>query len=138
VIGSAEGLLLPAQSFEVLDGVDDPVESIEIIAADYLSTFAQDRQTTCPHLDFQELQPVDLNIAGDPGLRYGFEERDAGRVVEKNVIYGVRVEDSINLLAFSAIADGACLSNEGELTDPAVLETILVALDRAMAELESG
>ena len=39
--------------------------------------------------------------------------------VEKNVIYGVRVEDTINLFSFSAIAEGACLSNEGELTDPA-------------------
>jgi hypothetical protein len=117
--------------------VDDPVESMEIIAADYLSTFGQDRLTTCSHLDFQELEHAAVNIAGDPGLRYGFEERDAGRVVERNVTYGVRVEDSINLSVFSAIADGACLSNEGELTDPAVLETILVALDRAMAELES-
>lgn len=138
VIGSAESLTLDAESFEALDGVDDPVESIEIIAGDYLSTFAEDRQSTCPGLEFRELRPVAANIAGVSGLRYGFEERDDGRVVEKNVIYGVRIENTITLYNLSAIADGACLSNEGELVDPAVLETILPGLDDAMIRLESG
>ncbi len=138
VIGSAESLALDAQSFEALDGVDDPVESIEIIAGDYLSTFAEDRQSTCPGLEFRELRPVAVNIAGVPGLRYGFEERDGGRVVEKNLIYGVRVDDNINLYNFSAIADGACLSNEGELTDSATLDRLVTALDRVMATVESG
>jgi hypothetical protein len=138
VIGSAERLELPVDTFDILDGVDDPVESIEIIAADYLSTFAEDRQSTCPGLEFQELAPAPVVIAGGPGLRYGFEERDGGRVVEKNIIYGARVESTINLFNFSAIADGACLGNEGELTDPAVLDAIQAALDSAMTHLESG
>ena len=138
VIGLAEGLLLPVQGFAALDGVDDPVESIEIIAADYLSTFAEDRQSTCPHLEFQVLVPAAVSVGGDPGLRYGFEELDGAAVVEKNLIYGVRVEDSVNLYNFSAIAEGACLSNEGELTDPVTLDTVLPLLDHAMAVVESG
>jgi hypothetical protein len=138
VIGSAEGLLLPVLGFDALDGVDDPVESIEIIAADYLSTFADDRQSTCPHLEFQELVSAAVSVGGNPGLRYGFEELDGAAVVEKNLIYGVRVDDSINLYNFSAIADGACLSNEGELTDPATLDRLLTALDQVMATVESG
>lgn len=138
VIGSAERLTLDAESFEALDGVDDPVESIEIIAGDYLSTFTEDRQSTCPGLEFRELRPVAANIAGVSGLRYGFEERDGGGVVEKDVIYGVRIENTISLYNLSAIADGACLSNEGELADPAVLETILPGLDHVMTGVESG
>jgi len=138
VIGSAEHLDLRVDTFDILDGVDDPVDSIEIIAGDYLSTFAEDRQSTCPGLEFQALGPAPIVVAGSPGLRYGFEERNGGRVVEKNVVYGVRVENTINLFNFSAIAAGACLGNEGELTDPAVLDAILAALDSAMARVEPG
>jgi hypothetical protein len=59
-------------------------------------------------------------------------------VVEKNMIYGVRVNESIDLYGFAAIAEGACLSNEGELTDPVTLDSVLPALDQAMAVVESG
>ena len=77
-------------------------------------------------------------VGGQPGLRYGFEEIEGDRVVEKNVIYGVRRDETIGLFTFSAIADGACLSNEGELTDPAVLDFLLPRLHQAMAVVESG
>jgi hypothetical protein len=138
VIGSAEHLTLPAETFDHLDDVDDPVESIELIATDYVSTFTLDRQSTCPNLEFAAPAPASATIGGHPGLRYGFEEADGDRVVEKNVIYGVRKDDTIGLFTFSAIADGACLSNEGELTDPAVLDFLLPRLHQAMAVVESG
>lgn len=138
VIGSAEYLALPVDSFEVLEGVDDPVESIELIATDYLSTFRSDRQAACPNLEFRELAATSATVSGLPGLRYGFEELESARVVEKNVIYGVRMDDSIGLFNVSAIADGACLSNEGELTDPAILDALLPPVDLAMASVESG
>jgi hypothetical protein len=138
VIGSAEHLPLPVESFDVLDGVDDPVETIELIAIDYVATFLTDRQTTCPHLEFRELAPTPVTIGAGPGLRYGFEEIDGSNVVEKNLIYGVRQEETIHLFSFSAIAEGACLSNEGELTDPAVLDDLQAGLDEIMAAVESG
>jgi hypothetical protein len=138
VIGSAEQLALPADTFDLLDGVDDPAESIELIAADYVSTFTSDRESTCPKLEFVSLTPTTSTIGGREGLRYGFEELDRDRVVEKNVIYGVRSEETINLFSFSAIADGACLRNEGELTDPDVLDFLLPRLDQAMTVVDSG
>lgn len=125
-------------SFDLLDGVDDPIESIELVAADYIATFLDDRQSICPSLEFRELAPVTVDVGGDPGLRYGFEEQDGDLTVERNLIYGVRVEDTIDFYSFAAIAEGACLSNEGELTDPATLGTLLPALDRVMAAVESG
>lgn len=138
VIGSAEFLTLSAESFEILDGVDDPVESVELLAADHVSIFAADRQSTCPNLEFKALAPLAVTIGGLPGLRYGFEELEGSRTVEQNVIYGVREEASINLFNFSAVADGACLSNEGELSDPAILGDLLPGLDGVMAFVESG
>jgi hypothetical protein len=138
VIGSAEFLALSVADFDLLDGVDDPIESVELIAADYIATFLADRQSTCPNLEFSELAPVTVDVGGVPGLRYGFEEQDGALTVEKNVIYGVRVEDTIDLYSFAAITEGACLSNEGELTDPATLDSLLTALDQVMAAVESG
>ena len=138
VVGSAEHLAFPVDSFGLLDGVDDPVESMELIAADYVSTFTSDRESTCPNLEFEALEPSNATIGGRQGLKYGFEELDGDRVVEKNVIYGVRGDETIELFSFSAIADGACLSNEGELTDPAVLDFLLPLLDQAIAVVDSG
>jgi len=138
VIGAAEHLPLSVESFDILDGVDDPVETIELIAVDYLATFLADRQTTCPHLEFRELAPTPVTIGTGPGLRYGFEELDGSDLVEKNLIYGVRQEQTIHLFSFSAIAEGACLSNEGELTDPALLDGLQPRLDEIMAGVESG
>jgi hypothetical protein len=138
VIGSAEHLALPVDSFDLLDGVDDSAKSMELIAADYVSTFTSDRESTCPNLEFLALAPATATIGGRLGLRYGFEELDGDRVVEKNVIYGVRGDESVELFTFSAIADGACLSNEGELTDPAVLDFLLPRLDQAIASVHSG
>jgi hypothetical protein len=138
VVGSAEYLPLPVESFDILDGVDDPVESIELIAEDYLSTFRADRGATCPNLEFRELARKVVTVGGLPGRAYGFEELDGIRTVEKNLIYGVRVEESINLYSFAAIAEGACLSNEGELTDPEILDAVRTGLDQVMAVVESG
>ena len=132
VIGSAERLSLPAESFDFLDEVNDPVESMQVIADDYLATFSADRQSSCPNLEFRDLVPTEAVIATLPGLRYGFEELDDGRIVEKNVIYGVRAGETIDLFTFAAIADGGCLSNEGELGDPDVLEVLSARLDEAM------
>ena len=138
VIGSAEHLALPVDSFDLLDGVEDPLESIELIAADYVATFMADRQSTCPNLEFKELTPMTVTVGRLPGFRYGFEELEGTRTVEKNVIYGARVEQSINLYSFAAIAEGACLSNEGELADPAIVDSLMTGLDRALALVESG
>ena len=138
VIGSAEHLEFPADTFEVLDGVTDPVASIELIAADYVATFLADRQATCPQLEFRALAPDPVEVGGASGLRYGFEQLDGTEAVEKNIIYGARVGDTIDLYGFAAIAEGACLSNEGELTDPDTLDSVLPALDRALAVVESG
>ena len=138
VIGSAEYLALAVDSFESLDGVDDPVESIEVIAGDYLATFRADRESACPDLEFRELAPTPVTVGGQPGLRYGFDELDGGRVVERNLIYGVRRDDTIGLFNFSATTDSACLSNEGELDDPAILDSLLPTLDQVMAVVESG
>ena len=138
VIGSAEYLALPVDSFDLLDGVEDPLESIELIAADYIATFMADRQSTCPNLEFKELTRMTVTVGGRPGVRYGFEEVEGTRTVEKNVIYGVRVEETINLYGFAAMAEGACLSNEGELGDPAIVDSLMAGLDRALALVESG
>ena len=138
MIGSAEHLALPADTFDLLDGVDDPAKSLELIADDYVSTFTADRESTCPNLEFVPLVPTISTIGGREGLTYGFEELDGGRVVEKNVIYGVRGAETIDLFSFSAIAEGACLSNEGELADPAVLDFLLPRLDQAIAVVDSG
>ena len=137
-IGSAEHLEFPVDTFVFLDGVTDPVASVELMAADYVATFLADRQATCPHLEFRALAPAPVAVGGAPGLRYGFEELDGTETVERNMIYGVRVDDTIDLYGFAAIAGGACLSNEGELTDPDTLDDMLPALDRAMAVVESG
>ena len=138
VIGSAEYLALPVDTFESLDGVDHPVQSIEIIAGDYLSTFRADRESACPDLEFRELPITPVTVGGQPGLRYGFDELDGGRVVERNLIYGVRRDDTIDLFNYSATTDSACLSNEGELDDPAILDSLLPTLDQVMAVVESG
>ena len=138
VIGSAEHLALPVDSFDLLDGVEDPLESIELIAADYIATFMADHQSTCPNLEFKELTPMAVTVGGLPGVRYGFEELEGTRTVEKNVIYGARVEQSINLYSFAAIGEGACLSNEGELAEPAIVDSLMTGLDRALALVESG
>lgn len=138
VIGSAEHLEFPADTFEVLEGVTDPVASIELIAAEYVATFLADRQATCPQLEFRALAPDPVEVGGAPGLRYGFEQLDGTETVERNIIYGARVGDTIDLYGFAAIAEGACLSNEGELTDPDTLDSVLPALDRALAVVESG
>ena len=138
VIGSAEHLELLVDTLDILDGVTDPVESVELIAADYVATFLADRQAACPHLEFRALVPVPVAVGGAPGLRYGFEELDGTDTVERNLIYGVRVDDTIDLYGFAAIVEGACLSNEGELTDPDSLDSVLPALDQVMAVVESG
>ena len=138
VIGSAEHLAFPVDTFDLLDGVDDPETSLELIAADYVATFKADRESTCPNLEFVPLAPTSSTIGGSEGRRYGFQELDGGRVVEKNVIYGVRGDENIDLFSFSAIAAGACLSNEGELADPAVLDLLLSRLDQAIAVVDSG
>jgi hypothetical protein len=138
VIGSAEHLEFPVDTFDLLGGVTDPVESVELIAADYVATFLADRQATCPHLVFRAVVPAPVAVSGAAGLRYGFEELDGTEVVEKNLIYGVRVDETIDLYGFAAIAKGACLTNEGELTDPVTLDRVLPVLDQAMAVVESG
>ena len=138
MIGSAEYLALPVDSFDLLDGVDDPVESIELIAADYVATFRPTASRPARTSSSGSWLQSRRRSAARQGLRYGFEELDGGRVVEKNLIYGVRGDDTIDLFNFSAIAEGACLSNEGELADPALLDSLLPALDQVMAVVESG
>ncbi len=131
MIGSAEHLTLPADTFDLLDEVDDPVESIELIAADYIATFQTDRQSTCPNLEFKTLAECPSQWRRPPDFDTASKSSTAIRVVEKNLIYGVRMDETIDLYSFAAIADGACLSNEGELTDPAILDTLLPGSTRS-------
>jgi hypothetical protein len=137
-VGSAELLTLPVDTFPALNGVDDPMESIDVVAADFLQTFADDRETTCPSLEFAGLDAVPVTVAAAPGLQFGFEERAGESVVEKVVQYGVRIRGDIHLFNVTAIAPGACLAPEGELTDPGVLDSILPGLDAALAVVKPG
>ena len=138
LLGAAERLALPVDTFPALAGVDDPVESIAVIAADFVTTFSADRQATCPDLAFIALEPAQVTVARTPGLRFGFEELDGEVVVERVVQYGARIGGNVTLFNFTAIAPGACLAAEGELTDPAVLDLIGPGLEAVVAVVEPG
>ncbi|MGH8928118.1 MAG: hypothetical protein ACRDWH_07185 [Acidimicrobiia bacterium] len=138
VVGAAERLVFPADTFEFLEGVDDPVESVELMAADYEAIFADDRQTTCPHLEYRALERVATTVSGEPGLRHGFEELDGERVVEKNLIHAVRIGDEIHIYGLTAISEEACVAAAGELTDPTILDLIAPSLADALAVVASG
>lgn len=135
VVGSAEYFQLPVSNFDFLEGIENPIESIEAIAADYVATFEADRATTCPELGFESLGPDQVTIAGIPGLRYGFLQTNASKeAVEKNLIYGLRAADVVHIFGFSANAEGSCVGAEG--MTPEQLDTITPGLDQAMASVE--
>lgn len=135
VVGSAEYFQLPVSSFDFLQGIENPIESIEAIAADYAATFEADRAVTCPELAFEVLGPDPVTIAGMPGLRYGFQQTEPTEdVVEKNLLYGLRTAEFVHVFSFSANGEGSCVGADG--MTPEQLETIIPVLDQAIAVVE--
>jgi hypothetical protein len=133
VVGSAERLSLPVSNFDFLADTDDPLVSIELIASDYLASFNVDRETTCPDLEFEQIGPDRLIVAGQPGLRFGFSQTKEGDVVEKNLVYGIRTRDTVHLFNLSATAEGSCVGVAGP--EPQVLDQLTPNFERAIATL---
>ncbi|MGQ0848949.1 MAG: hypothetical protein ACT4OP_07505 [Actinomycetota bacterium] len=133
-IGTAEHLKLAVPTLDFLDGVDDPVESVQLVEADYLTTFEADRTSTCPQLTFQRIPERAVTVAGSPGIAFGFSQTEGDRVVEKNLLYAVRVEFLVRIFNFPSLDSGSCVGNEGALS-PSQLDAISADLDGVMAEV---
>lgn len=135
VVGSAEYFRLPVSTFDLLAGIEDPIESIEAIASDYLATFKADRASSCPELGFESLGPDPVTISRMAGLRYGFlQTNSAQEAVERNLSYGLRAADVVHIFGFSGNAEGSCVGAEG--MTPEQVEAITPGLDRAVAAVD--
>ena len=93
----------------VLDGARALVD-------DYYAEHGADRESGCPEdYQFAPEEPVDADVAGQPGLRYGFVVIDAAGVpVERNTAYVTIVGDQVHLITAVANEEGSCVG-AGEL-----------------------
>jgi hypothetical protein len=133
VIGTVEYITYDATTFDYLAGVEDPMESVALLASNYLDTFAADRTTSCPALRFAVIEPQPATVTGVPGVVFGFAEFDGEIEVERNLLFAARQVDLINLVNAGALDEGACVSAEGATLLPSDLEAIRPGLEAAIA-----
>ncbi len=132
-VGIIEYLILDVATLTFLDGVEDPIESIRLLADDFLENFEMDRTSTCPHLAFVSLEQEPAVVGGVGGLSFGFSETDGDVEVERNVLIAARSGEVVRLVNIAAVEAGACVSNEGQFLTPGQLIDIIDPLAAAIA-----
>jgi hypothetical protein len=124
-------------SIELTVGVnDDLMTSLDDVAADYRSTFEEDRAAGCPEgykVIFEK--PARLTVAGGPGIRVDFsvfdgDERRVERVVNYFALDGQR---RIALGPSGLAEEGACLERLGPEFDPEAMDDLLPLFDSVAA-----
>lgn len=108
-------------------------ESLAVRAQSFLDDFRADRAVGCPHTTFRADEPVDAEIAGRTGIRFGFELVQDGVVVERHVLYWVVVDGYHVTVNAGAYADNGCMERIGEFL-PDDLATLNGSLDIVVAE----
>ena len=93
----------------VLDGARALVD-------DYHASHGADREAGCPEgYQFAAEEPVEVEVAGQPGLRYGFVVIDAAGIpVERNTAYVTILGDQVHLITAVANEETSCVG-AGEL-----------------------
>jgi hypothetical protein len=132
-VGIIEYLILDVATLTFLDGVEDPIESIRLLADDFLENFETDRSSTCPHLTFVALEPEPGMVGGVDGLRFGFSETDGDVEVERNLLMAARSGEMVRLVNIAAVDAGACVSNEGQFLTPGQLAEVIEPLAAVIA-----
>lgn len=116
LLGTVEHWSAPTSDFDFLDGVEDPMQAIRLVADDFLRSTAESRPDECPGFGFIETRPRRTVVAGDPGFRWGFALTKDGKVVERTVTYAVVQDDVIHLLTANAAEADSCFVVEGGFT----------------------
>lgn len=131
--GSLEHLAFPRDSFELLEGVEDPREAAEALAGDFISTFAEDRGNGCPDYEYRPADSQPSTVGGEPGVRTGFSLWRDG-VEEERVVLWIGVSgETVNMVNWALAGSSPCLPPEGPALSPSVAPTLLPWLDAAVA-----
>lgn len=119
---------------QVLDDGGDDMEALEALAAEFVTSFRADRAEGCG-ADYEVVAdpPVEVPVAGRPGLRYGFRGLVDDTTVERQIVHGVIHDGTVWLLNAAGYADDGCVPREGEFD----VEGVEASAD-ALAKLAAG
>ena len=112
---------LPAANYAsmraVLDAGRPPMDALRAEAAEFISTFEEDRPKGCgATYDVEPFGPEPATVAGTPGIIYGFDGRQGGRHVERAVQFLTLAGATAHLIAVNAIDEETCM-DDGELAE---------------------
>ena len=135
--GTFELMSQPASGYSeirrVLDAGGDHQAALQAEAQAFLDIFAADRPAGCgPAYEVKPFGPRPTTLAATPGISYGFEGHQDGRLVERVRQFSTIVDGVVHSISLSAIDDGSCM-DDGELSELSVaqladLETALVGV----------
>lgn len=128
-------LSAPVASFPAvaaaLDGGAAVADALEPYVREFHDSFESDRGAGCgAAYAVEPFGPDAVTVAGHPGVRYGFEGSQDGRVVERAVVFATVVDGTVHIIGTSAIDDGTCM-DDGEH-----LEFTVTELDELQATIE--
>lgn len=108
--GVVEALSFPLDSFEGHAPGDDPADTLDRIAADFLDSMESDRQAGCGEdYRFEPIPPAPFQLGGQPALSYGFAgARADGTPSELNLQYATVVDRHLVLVVAAAYDAGGC------------------------------
>jgi hypothetical protein len=114
---------------------DELVAAMRTWATDNLDGVVADRSEGCgADYEVEVEAPVEQTVAGNNGVRYGFRGIEGGAMTEYVISYATVADDQLWIVVADGAADGGCMgSDELDLFDPAVLETLVPLLDRVVA-----
>ena len=131
--GSLEHLAFRRDSFERLEGIEDPGEAAAALAVDFVSTFAEDRGAGCPDYEYRPADTQATTVGGEPGVRTGFSLWRDGVEEERVVLWIAVTGDTVNMVNWALAGSSPCLPPEGPALSPSVATTLLPWLDAAVA-----
>ena len=127
VQGTFELLSQPVASYPTVQAVLDrggtTAAALEQQARDFQQAFLDDRPKGCgAGYEVTPFGPAAVEVAGTPGVRYGFDGADAdGRHVERVLQFATIEGKTLHLLAISAAEPDSCMA-DGEQLQPRVGE----------------
>lgn len=135
VVGLLEAFLASPSTFEIWDPTADDETTLRAIAANYVSTFVEDRAVGCgAGYVVEPLEPRPIVLGGTPGLTYGFRgTAEDGTPSELHIQYAAISADRLIVVTAAAYDEGGCPGKDDLISfDTATLEGFAPHLDRLM------
>ena len=91
-------------------------QALEPYVREFHESFEDDRIAGCGDTyGVEPFGPDAVTVAGHPGVRYGFDGSQDGRLVERAVVFATVVAGTVHIIGTAAIDDGTCMDDREHL-----------------------